>query len=110
LRFFLREWPQLRKRRAERDHGKLLRVPEISRFLGIVIAILYREHDPPHFHATYGEYGITVGILDGVVSGTFPKRALRHVLEWHELHRAELLEDWNLARQHERLKPIPPLE
>jgi hypothetical protein len=85
-------------------------VPEISRFLGIVIAILYREHDPPHFHATYGEYGITVGILDGVVNGEFPKRALRHVLEWHELHRAELLEDWNLARQHEHLKPIPPLE
>lgn len=51
-----------------------------------------------------------MGILDGVVNGTFPKRALRHVLEWHELHQAELLEDWNLARQHENLKPIPPLE
>ena len=34
-------------------------MPEISRFLGIVIAILYRDHEPPHFHATYGEYEIT---------------------------------------------------
>jgi len=85
-------------------------MPEISRFLGIVIAILYREHDPPHFHASYGGYAITVGISDGVVSGRFPKRALRLVLEWQELHQAELLDDWNLARQRLPLNPIPPLE
>jgi hypothetical protein len=85
-------------------------VPEISRFLGIVIAILYREHNPPHFHAVYGSYDITVGILDGVVTGSFPKRALRLVLEWSELHQAELLENWNLAQQRLPLKPIDPLE
>ena len=56
-------------------------MPEISRFLGIVIAILYRDHEPPHFHATYGEHEITVGILDGLVTGRFPRRALGHVLE-----------------------------
>lgn len=87
-----------------------LPMPEVSRFLGIVIAILYREHNPPHFHASYGSYDISVGILDGVVSGKFPKRALRHVLEWHDLHQDELLEDWNLAQQRHPLKPIPPLE
>ena len=85
-------------------------MPEISRFLGIVIAILYREHNPPHFHAVYGDYDITVGILDGVVTGSFPKRALRLVLEWSELHQAELLENWNLAQQRLPLKPIAPLE
>jgi hypothetical protein len=42
-------------------------MPVISRFLGIAIAILYRDHDPPHFHATYGEYEITVTIRDGLV-------------------------------------------
>ena len=61
-------------------------MPELSRFLGIVIAIFPRQHPPPHFHAVYGEYQITVGITSGVVSGEFPKRALRHVLEWYELH------------------------
>lgn len=85
-------------------------MPEVSRFLGIVIAILYREHNPPHFHATYGEYDVTVGILDGVVSGRFPKRALRHVLEWLELHQQELLDDWDLAAQRQPLKSIAPLE
>lgn len=85
-------------------------MPVISRFLGIAIAILYREHDPPHFHATYGEYEVAVGIRDGVVTGRFPKRALAHVLEWLDLHRDALLEDWDLARAGKPLKPIPPLE
>ena len=85
-------------------------MPEISRFLGIVIAIFYRDHPPSHFHAVYGEYRITVTIEDGVVSGKFPKRALRHVLEWHELHKDELLENWELARDRKPLKPIAPLE
>jgi hypothetical protein len=58
----------------------------------------------------YGSYDITVGILNGVVTGSFPKRALRLVLEWSELHQAELLENWNLAQQRLPLKPIAPLE
>lgn len=56
-------------------------VPEISRFLGVVIAMYYRDHGPPHFHAAYGEFEITVEIDSGIVKGQFPKRALRHVLE-----------------------------
>ena len=85
-------------------------MPEVSRFLGIVVAILYREHNPPHFHATYGNFEISVDIATGVVSGKFPKRALRLVLEWYEQHQAELLDDWDLAQQRKPLKPIPPLE
>jgi len=61
-------------------------MPEISRFLGIVIAMFYKDHAPPHFHAMYGDYEITVEIESGVINGRFPKRALRHVIEWHELH------------------------
>jgi hypothetical protein len=38
------------------------------------------------------------------------KRALSHVLEWGNLHRAELAENWQLARQHMPLKQIEPLE
>ncbi|MGQ0713844.1 MAG: DUF4160 domain-containing protein [Gemmatimonadaceae bacterium] len=85
-------------------------MPVISRFLGIAISILYRDHDPPHFHATYGEYRMTVGIRDGTVTGKFPRRAQAHVLEWLALHRAALQEDWDLARAGRPLKPIPPLE
>ncbi len=85
-------------------------MPVISRFLGIAVAIFYREHDPPHFHATYGEYEITVGIRDGAVTSRFPHRALAHVLEWLNLHRDDLLENWERARAAQPLNPIPPLE
>jgi len=57
-------------------------VPILSRFLGIVIVMYYRDHEPAHFHAKYGDYEITVEIQTGVVGGTFPRRALRHTLEW----------------------------
>lgn len=85
-------------------------MPEISRFLGIVIAMFYREHGPPHFHAYYGGHDITVEIESGAVMGSFPRRALAHVLEWRELHKGELLDDWRLASQRYPLKKIPPLE
>jgi len=85
-------------------------MPVISRFLGIAISILYDDHDPPHFHATYGGQRISVHICDGAVTGRFPRRAQAHVLEWLELNRDALLEDWDLAREDEPLKPIPPLE
>ncbi len=85
-------------------------MPVISRFLGIVISMYWGDHSPPHFHAKYAEYEITVNILTGVVEGKFPKRALRHVLEWHELHKDELIEDWELCEKDKAPKPIEPLE
>ena len=85
-------------------------MPEISRFLGIVIAMFYRDHVPPHFHAIYGDYEITVEIKSGIVRGDFPKRALRLVLEWLDLHKDELLEDWRLVEARRPLKKIAPLE
>ncbi len=87
-----------------------MEVPEISRFLGIVIRMYYREHAPPHFHARYGDYEIVVQIETGVVQGRFPRRSLRHVLEWHDLHCDELLEDWALAAAGRSLRAIAPLE
>ena len=85
-------------------------IPEISRFLGIVIAMFYRDHAPPHFHAVYGNHEITVEIKSGIVRGDFPKRALRLVLEWLDLHKDELLEDWRLVEARHPLKRIAPLE
>jgi hypothetical protein len=84
-------------------------MPEISRFYGIVIRMMGNDHAPPHFHATYGEYGATVTIRDGVVSGRFPGRALRLVLEWRDLHDAQLLENWNRLRVGQAPHPIEPL-
>ena len=85
-------------------------MPELCRFLGIVIYMLYDDHKPPHFHAEYGDYRISVDINSGVVEGRFPPRALSAVLEWYGLHKGDLLEDWDLAEKHQPLKKISPLE
>lgn len=85
-------------------------MPIITRFLGIIIAMYWDDHAPPHFHAKYGKYEITVNIHDGVIEGKFPKRALRLVMEWYELHKDELFEDWELCRKKEMPNPIEPLE
>jgi hypothetical protein len=56
-------------------------MPELCRFLGIVIYMYYKDHAPPHFHAEYAEFEITVEIESGVVTGEFPRRALNLVME-----------------------------
>jgi len=85
-------------------------MPEISRFLGIVIGIFYSEHGVAHFHAVYGEHEISVEVESGRIHGQFPARALRLVLEWADLHKEELIENWQLARQGQPLRRIAPLE
>ena len=85
-------------------------MPEISRFLGIVVRMYYRDHAPPHFHASYGDYEITVEIETGVVEGRFPRRALSAVLEWHAQHTDELRTNWTRARSEQPLDKIEPLE
>jgi phosphomannomutase len=86
-------------------------MPEISRFLGIVIAMYYNEHNPPHFHARYGQFKIEIAIKTlTILAGKFPPKALGLVMEWATLHQDELLVDWALARDNAELKNIEPLE
>ena len=85
-------------------------MPEISRFFGIIIAMYYDDHAPPHFHAKYGEYEMTVSIADGAVVGNFPGRAKGLVIEWLHLHKDDLSVNWVRAENHEPLQRIPPLE
>jgi hypothetical protein len=87
----------------------IARMPEISRFFGIVIRMLANEHAPPHFHAVYGDYEVTVTIDEGVVTGRFPGRPLRLVLEWRDLHQAELAANRQRLRAGQPPHPIPPL-
>jgi hypothetical protein len=87
----------------------VLAMPEISRFFGMVIRMLPSEDAPSHFHVQYGEYEIAINIRDGFVTGRFPKRALRLVLEWQELHQDELLANWDLMRAGQEPRAIEPL-
>lgn len=86
-------------------------MPEISRFLGIIIAMYYQEHNPPYFHVRYNEYKAAISILDlALLDGKLPPKVLGLVMEWASLHQQELIEDWELAEQWQALKPIAPLE
>ena len=85
-------------------------MPEVCRFYGIIIAFYYNEHNPPHFHAKYGEYRAEIEIRTlQILKGELPKRAKTMVLEWADEHRDELMQDWELARQQCELKEIEPL-
>jgi len=85
-------------------------MPEVSRFLGIIITFNYDEHNPPHFHARYGEYNGLFLIKELRMSeGNLPKKVKNLVLEWADDHRDELMEDWNLARAEQPLLKIEPL-
>jgi uncharacterized protein DUF4160 len=86
-------------------------VPEISRFFGMVIAMFYNDHPPPHFHVRYGGQRAIVDIETlSVLEGSLSPRALGLVIEWAALHRVALRANWDLARRHVALSPIPPLE
>jgi uncharacterized protein DUF4160 len=86
-------------------------VPTISRFFGITIAMFFEDHSFPHFHARHadGKAKIRIDNLE-VIDSTLPRRQLRFVLAWAELHRAELEENWRRARASETLKEIEPLK
>ena len=86
-------------------------MPTISRFFGIAIEMFWREHNPPHFHATYAEDEAVFEIesLD-IIRGQLPHRAQALVKEWAELHREALLENWELCSQLKPPNPVPPLE
>jgi len=70
----------------------------------------FNEHNPPHFHSKYGDYDIIVEIRSGIVEGKFPKRALNLVMEWYELNKYELLQNWNRIKTTGEFDKIAPLE
>ena len=84
-------------------------MPEISRFYGILIKMYFNEHNPPHFHAEYQDYKITISIKEGIVEGQMPKRALKLIFEWFEIHKEELLENWNSIEKTGVFSKIKPL-
>ena len=86
-------------------------VPEICRFLGIVIRMYWLDHEPPHFHAQYGEYSAQLRIAPfGILRGHLPPRVLAAVAEWATLEEAGLLENWRRLHNKEAPLRLPPLE
>ena len=86
-------------------------MPIFSRFFGIIIALYWSDHAPPHFHAKYAGQEAAVDIKTGkVLERELSKRASKLVEDWRKIHEVELMQDWNLAKQRKPLRVIAPLE
>ena len=86
-------------------------MPTISAFYGILIKMFFDDHAPPHFHVEYAEFKAIIDIKKlELIEGSLPRRAQELVLDWAELHQAELLEDWKLCSARQQPKKIPPLK
>jgi len=86
-------------------------MPEISRFYGIIIAMFFGDHNPPHFHARYAEESVAIEIESlRIMEGHIPPRALGLVVEWATQHKKELLNNWELARLNQAPNKIEPLK
>lgn len=86
------------------------RMPRISAFFGIVIAMHHDDHGHPHFHAQRpdGHAKIRIDVLEPIES-SLPRRHLSFVLARAELHQTELEENWRRARAGATLREIEPL-
>jgi hypothetical protein len=70
----------------------------------------WNDHNPPHFHAEYAGFAAVIEILGNtVIKSALPKKQLKLVLAWAELHKDELMQNWELSRVDERLVKIEPL-
>ena len=85
-------------------------MPELSRFLGIAIFMYFDDHNPPHFHVKYNDFRAVISINDLLlVEGKLPARVLGLVMEWAELHKMELLENWDMVQKNGKWFKIEPL-
>ena len=85
-------------------------MPELSRFLGVVVYMYFNDHNPPHFHVEYGEYEASITINNlALLGGDLPSRILGYVIEWASLHKQELMEDWSMIQAVGKYFKIEPL-
>jgi hypothetical protein len=86
----------------------------LSMFFGIIVSMYYfdnRQHKRPHIHVRYAEQEAVLSVPDGeVLDGSLPANKLKLVQAWVEIHREELLADWRLATEGEKVFPIDPLK
>jgi hypothetical protein len=85
-------------------------MPEISRFYGIIIAMFFDDHNPPHFHARYAGKKVAIEIESlRILEGSLPPRALGLVIEWASQHKVALIHNWELTKKNLQPQKIEPL-
>ena len=90
--------------------GYNLYMPEISRFLGISIAMYFDDHNPPHFHVKYNDFRAIISINDlKIIDGNLPPRVLGLVMEWAGMNKNKLVENWDMVKDTGKFFKIDPL-
>lgn len=88
-------------------------MPAISMFYGIIVYMYFmdnKQHHCPHIHVKYQEDEVIVSIPDGeVLEGSIPSFKMKLLQAWIELHKDELVADWQLAISGQQLYKIEPL-
>lgn len=87
-------------------------MPELSRFMGIIIRMLFddtSQHHKPHVHVEYGEYEASIGIDGELLAGSLPVKQLKMVVAWLAIHEDEAYAAWNKAVRGEHFDKIDPL-
>ncbi|MDR2895831.1 MAG: DUF4160 domain-containing protein [Propionibacteriaceae bacterium] len=87
-------------------------MPELSRFFGILIKLIYSDtgqHSKPHIHAYYGEHNASIGVDGELLAGSLPVKQLKLVVAWLAIHEEAVYAAWNKAVRGEPFAPIDPL-
>jgi len=87
-------------------------MPELSRFQGIIIKMLFKDtakHNKPHVHIFYGEHEASVGVDGEMLAGSLPVRQYKMLVGWLALHEEEVYTAWNNAVQGIQFNKIKPL-
>ncbi|MCL2350690.1 MAG: DUF4160 domain-containing protein [Defluviitaleaceae bacterium] len=87
-------------------------MPTLSMFYGILIRMNYKDigqHNLPHFHAFYGDFEAVFGLDGEIITGNFPRKQAAFVKAWSLLHEEELIANWKLASNGEKIFRIQPL-
>ena len=84
-------------------------MPTISMFYGVIIRMYYDDHNPPHFHAFYGDYKAIFSFDGEIIEGTMSSSKKKLIIAWTLIHKEELIANWQLAKNSEILYNINPL-
>jgi len=87
-------------------------MPTLSMFYGIIVRMFFEQggqHHVPHLHAVYGDENVTVGLDGQVLEGSLPKKQMKLLLAWMEIHSEELYANWQLLQEGEPFFKIEPL-
>lgn len=84
-------------------------MPVISSFFGIIIRMNFREHNPPHLHAEYQGNNAVFNFDGEITEGTMPNKQKKLIVAWIEIHKDELIANWQLIQNKEDYFKIDPL-